>query len=447
MPSSTTPQLTASQPAPNHRPPAKFGSDEDSAVQLWVNLPTGAQDDVAPLPLDHRDALRLLTTDASGALNRPIGDVVSCTGPGHHTPITYGHGSSRPAPSSPCRGTGFDEAGLPADQVFAALDRGRPIEGGQLVVFGPGRPPRRGRRRPAGRNARRAAAGRTARSARRSPTTGLFVMNTRQEIIQTVRTTRPAGSASSPPTSSPPELHVSRSAAPRPGRRRHAQQRRARTASHRRRWVHLQMCMTCGTSAAATTRRPARHRTLPLVVPAAHPALRSRRGLVVLLPRRARLRRRRRTVVGPAMSAGPATARRDADTAAPQIARSAVVIGAARLGEGSLLAEGRRHPLSPGRRGHQHRVGRVGELRRRRHPRDPDDDRAAHHVRASLPGGRGDGRRLVRDRQRLQADAGRPPRRPRLPRRGHPRSSGDDPAERRRRRRPPGPHRPLRFGR
>ena len=40
------------------------------------------------------------------------------------------------------------------------------------------------------------------------------------------------------------------------------------------------------------------------------------------------------------MSAGPATALRDAQFGSPQIAGSAVVIGAARLGEGSLLAEG-----------------------------------------------------------------------------------------------------------
>jgi carbonic anhydrase/acetyltransferase-like protein (isoleucine patch superfamily) len=40
------------------------------------------------------------------------------------------------------------------------------------------------------------------------------------------------------------------------------------------------------------------------------------------------------------MSAGPANALRDTDTRAPQIARSAVVIGVTRLGEASLLAEG-----------------------------------------------------------------------------------------------------------
>ena len=40
------------------------------------------------------------------------------------------------------------------------------------------------------------------------------------------------------------------------------------------------------------------------------------------------------------MSAGPACAVRESDVAAPQIARSAVVVGRARLGEGALLAEG-----------------------------------------------------------------------------------------------------------
>jgi carbonic anhydrase/acetyltransferase-like protein (isoleucine patch superfamily) len=40
------------------------------------------------------------------------------------------------------------------------------------------------------------------------------------------------------------------------------------------------------------------------------------------------------------MSAGPANALRESEAGAPQIARSAVVVGTARLGEGSLLAEG-----------------------------------------------------------------------------------------------------------
>ena len=40
------------------------------------------------------------------------------------------------------------------------------------------------------------------------------------------------------------------------------------------------------------------------------------------------------------MSAGPASALHESEAGAPQIARSAVVVGTARLGEGSLLAEG-----------------------------------------------------------------------------------------------------------
>ena len=40
------------------------------------------------------------------------------------------------------------------------------------------------------------------------------------------------------------------------------------------------------------------------------------------------------------MSAGPANALRESEAGAPGIARSAVVVGTARLGEGSLLAEG-----------------------------------------------------------------------------------------------------------
>ena len=40
------------------------------------------------------------------------------------------------------------------------------------------------------------------------------------------------------------------------------------------------------------------------------------------------------------MSAGPADTTIDSDSGAPQIARSAVVIGSARMGEASVLAEG-----------------------------------------------------------------------------------------------------------
>src|SRR6185295_8342903 len=40
------------------------------------------------------------------------------------------------------------------------------------------------------------------------------------------------------------------------------------------------------------------------------------------------------------VSAGPATAFRESEVDAPQIARSSVVVGTARLGERSLLAEG-----------------------------------------------------------------------------------------------------------
>ena len=103
------------------------------------------------------------------------------------------------------------------------------------------------------------------------------------------------------------------------------------------------------------------------------------------------------------MSAGPANALRDADVGAPQIARSAVVVGTARLGEGSLLAEGAVIRSDDAAVRDRHRVGRARELGRRRHPHDPDDDRAAHHLRPSLHGDRGDRRRPVRDRQRLRS--------------------------------------------
>src|SRR4051812_43367520 len=85
----------------------------------------------------------------------------------------------------------------------------------------------------------------------------------------------------------------------------------------------------------------ARHRSLRCRAPSDHPVLRTGRGLVVLLSRRPRLPRRRRTVVRAPMSKGLAIAVTDRDdTGSVQIASSAVVVGTAHLGEGALVAEG-----------------------------------------------------------------------------------------------------------
>jgi redox-sensitive bicupin YhaK (pirin superfamily) len=111
------------------------------AVQLWVNLPASLKMTNPRYQSITRDDLRLLTSDDGGALIRLIaGDVAGFTGPGStHTPITYAHATLAPGA----------EVSVPWTPAFSAMayvltGRGtagredRPVEGGQLAVFGPG---------------------------------------------------------------------------------------------------------------------------------------------------------------------------------------------------------------------------------------------------------------------------------------------------------------------
>ncbi len=109
--------------------------------QLWVNLPK-AQKWAPPRYQDLRaDEVGLLASADGGALVRVIaGDLAGHRGPGDtYTPITYAHATVAP-------GARLD---LPWNPAFNALvyvlaGRGtfgaerRPIESGQLAVFGPG---------------------------------------------------------------------------------------------------------------------------------------------------------------------------------------------------------------------------------------------------------------------------------------------------------------------
>ena len=117
------------------------GGGPAHAVQLWVNLPPALKMTPPRYQSITADALRLLTSDDGGALIRVIaGDIGGFSGPGvTHTPITYAHLTLAP-------GAQLD---VPWDPVFSAFayvltGRGtaglekRPIESGQLVVFGPG---------------------------------------------------------------------------------------------------------------------------------------------------------------------------------------------------------------------------------------------------------------------------------------------------------------------
>ena len=111
------------------------------AIQLWVNLPPALKMTTPRYQSITRDDLRLLTSDDGGALVRLIaGDVGGFAGPGAtHTPITYAHATLAPGA----------QLSVPWNQAYSAMvyvltgrgtagPEGRPVEGGQLVVFGPG---------------------------------------------------------------------------------------------------------------------------------------------------------------------------------------------------------------------------------------------------------------------------------------------------------------------
>jgi redox-sensitive bicupin YhaK (pirin superfamily) len=110
-------------------------------VQLWVNLPPALKMTTPRYQSITKDALRLLTSDDGGALIRLIaGDVAGTQGPGvTHTPITYTHVTLAPGA----------QLALPWSPEFSAFAyalggrgtvgaEGRPIDDGQLAVFGPG---------------------------------------------------------------------------------------------------------------------------------------------------------------------------------------------------------------------------------------------------------------------------------------------------------------------
>src|SRR5260370_23207071 len=109
-------------------------------IQLWVNLPPALKMTPARYQSITRDALRLLTSDDGGALIRLIaGDIAGFSGPGvTHTPITYTHVTLAP-------GAGLSVPWSPAFSALAYVltgrgtvgAEGRPVEDGQLVVFGP----------------------------------------------------------------------------------------------------------------------------------------------------------------------------------------------------------------------------------------------------------------------------------------------------------------------
>jgi quercetin 2,3-dioxygenase len=110
-------------------------------VQLWVNLPPELKMTPPRYQSITKDALRLLTSDDGGALIRLIaGDIGGFGGPGvTHTPITYAHVSLAPgAQLSVPWNPGYSALAYALTGRGAVGSEGRPVEGGQLVVFGPG---------------------------------------------------------------------------------------------------------------------------------------------------------------------------------------------------------------------------------------------------------------------------------------------------------------------
>jgi len=117
------------------------GGGPAHAVQLWVNLPPALKMTPPRYQSITGDALRLLTSDDGGALLRLIaGDIAGFAGPGvTHTPITYAHATLAP-------GAQLSVPWTPAFSAMAYVLTGRgtagsehrPIESGELVVFGPG---------------------------------------------------------------------------------------------------------------------------------------------------------------------------------------------------------------------------------------------------------------------------------------------------------------------
>jgi redox-sensitive bicupin YhaK (pirin superfamily) len=110
-------------------------------IQLWVNLPS-REKMVAPRYQSlEADQVTLLSSPDGGALLRLIaGDVASHSGPGAtHTPITVAHATVSPGArlTVPWR-KDFNALGYVLSGSGTAGAERRPVEAGQLVVFGPG---------------------------------------------------------------------------------------------------------------------------------------------------------------------------------------------------------------------------------------------------------------------------------------------------------------------
>ena len=111
------------------------------AVQLWVNLPAARKLTAPRYQAITGGQLRLLSSADGGALVRIIaGSVGDVTGPGDtYTPITYLHATVAPGAelTLPWDPTHSAMAYVLSGQGYAGTEL-RPVQEGQLAVFGPG---------------------------------------------------------------------------------------------------------------------------------------------------------------------------------------------------------------------------------------------------------------------------------------------------------------------
>jgi quercetin 2,3-dioxygenase len=117
------------------------GGGPAHAVQLWVNLPPALKMTSPRYQSITRDDLRLLTSDDGGALVRLIaGDIAGFAGPGvTHTPIAYAHATLAPdAEIQVLWNPAFSAMAYVLTGRGTAGPDGRPVESGDLIVFGPG---------------------------------------------------------------------------------------------------------------------------------------------------------------------------------------------------------------------------------------------------------------------------------------------------------------------
>ena len=112
------------------------------AVQLWVNLPPALKMTPPRYQSITKDALRLLTSDDGGALIRLIaGDIAGFERPGsdaHADHLRTRHAGARRADLGAVESRRSPRSPTSSPAMALSAPKQRPVQAGQLVVFGPG---------------------------------------------------------------------------------------------------------------------------------------------------------------------------------------------------------------------------------------------------------------------------------------------------------------------